>query len=219
MRRFSRPQRTFWGFLPAFRVLKWNAYAANKLHRDFWKDIHAADLGGHSELRPFLHPHHCCLTANPTLLSGSEFGRKNQNELDLRSLLHARVRIEENTIRAHIPRLRGFVAALRGAYTRRNPRRHARPRPALAVRLHRQNKGATTVHQDRECNEKIGARGAQSYVRRESQIRSPVAGRALRAPPPPAPLSARSSLAASLQSRAAYRSAKSGSRPAPADPW
>ena len=92
--------------------LEQHASTVAKLGRGFGQDVHAADLGCDPELGPVLfHTHHGRLAADPAFFSIGELGRQDQNQLDLGSLLHAGLGIEEDAVGAHVSGLDGFIAA------------------------------------------------------------------------------------------------------------
>src|SRR5579872_647255 len=72
-------------------------------HRDFGKDVHAADLGGNAIIRPFLlDTNNRGLAADPALFAGGKLRGKDQNQLHLSALLHFRTGIEENSVGADV---------------------------------------------------------------------------------------------------------------------
>src|ERR1700733_14925902 len=105
---------------------------------DFGEDVHAADLGGHPELSAFfLDPDDGRLAADPAFLAGSEFGRKDQDQLDIGALFHTRLGIEEYAVRAHVAGLCGVVCTLGRAHARGNAGRDSGSGAALGVSFHR----------------------------------------------------------------------------------
>ena len=153
---FFRDSGRGWGRLEcSFKVCNDVWRQAGKSDRDFGQDVHAPDLGGYPEFGAFFfNPDDRSLTAYPTLLAGSELGRKNQNKLHVAALLHAGLSVEENTIGADIPRLRRLIGAISSAHACRDASSDPGSSTALGVRLHT-GKSAhilyTKEHKLREC--------------------------------------------------------------------
>jgi hypothetical protein len=127
----------FWDNLMLGGLKRFGWPLAGNSDRDFGQDVHAPDLRGYTEFGAFFfNPDDGSLTADPALLAGSELGRKNQNKLHVAALLHAGFGVEENTIGADIPRLRGLIGAISSAHPCRNASSDPGSSTALGVRLH-----------------------------------------------------------------------------------
>ena len=127
------------------------------LYRDLGKDIHALDLSSHSKFRTVIfHPDHSGLAADPTLLPRCEFGRENEYELDVSSLFHLGICIQEHSVRANVSRLRRDLSALLGTQTRGYFRDDSSSASTLIVGLHTASKCPHTVHQEVPAKERLG---------------------------------------------------------------
>jgi hypothetical protein len=75
--------------------------------REFRENVHPADLGGYAEVFPWtwFYAQYTGMAANPALLPGGKFGRKDENQFHVRALYHAGLGIEEHPAGAHISSL------------------------------------------------------------------------------------------------------------------
>jgi hypothetical protein len=104
--------------------------------RHFRQDIHPADLGGHPELRAFLHAHDGGLAANPALLPSRQFRGQDENQLNIGSLLHFGVGVEKHSIGADVAGLSGLFSSLGSADSGGNGGVDSGSGAALVIRCH-----------------------------------------------------------------------------------
>lgn len=116
-------------------------------HDDFGEDVHAADLGGHPEFRPLLHPDHGRLAADPAPLARGEFWGKDQDEFDVRSLLHSGTGVKEHPIGADVTGLGLKVRPLGRTHTGGNAGCDSTAGTALGLGFRGWQKCALTLHQ------------------------------------------------------------------------
>src|SRR4029077_14976448 len=108
-----------------------------QLDSGFREDVHAADLRRHAKLRAlFFYSDDRRLAAHPALFAGREFGRKDQDQLDVSSLFHARLGIEEDSVGADVAGLGGVIRTVRITHARGNASSDAGSGAAFGVSFH-----------------------------------------------------------------------------------
>lgn len=116
------------------------------LNEGFGEDVHTPDLGRNPKIRAVLfYANDRCLAADPTLFAGGEFRRKNEHKFDFAPLLHAGLRIEEDSVSADVAGLRAVIGTLGCAHARRHAGGDSRSAAALRNSLHEH----LTIHEFR----------------------------------------------------------------------
>jgi hypothetical protein len=140
--------------LPTAAVSEMVAPLLVELDRNFGKDVNAADLCGYAELRPVFDTDNGGLAAHPAPLPGCQFGRKNENQFHVGSLLHFGVGVEKHAVGADVPGLSLEIRALLRTHPRGNAGHDAGSGAALGLSLHAQE-SPDTLHQDRQIRGNI----------------------------------------------------------------
>lgn len=111
-----RPSHTFLG-RPAREWISGVDFQPNSCSSgcDFGENVHSSDLGGDPEVRSGLFDaDNGGLAAGPALLAQCECGREDQDQLDVGSLLHLGVAVEEDAVGAYVPGFGAKVGPVRG---------------------------------------------------------------------------------------------------------
>jgi hypothetical protein len=129
-----------------------------ELNGDFRQDVHASNLGGQAKLAPpFLDADDGRLAADPVFFTRREFGREDQNQFDIGSLLDAGLRIKINAVSADIASMGVEIDTLRRANTGRNAGGNSRTGAALALEVHRAEVEILYTKADRQARASRGS--------------------------------------------------------------
>src|SRR6266496_807297 len=111
--------------------------AGTQLDDGFGKDVHAADLCRHPELRAlFFDPDDGGVAANPALLAGRKLRWKDQHQFHVGALLHAGFGVEKDSVGADVASMRRLVSAFDRAHAGGKARGDSRSGAAFGVSFH-----------------------------------------------------------------------------------